>query len=186
MLPLPSSVVHRAQAARLTALCAAFALSGCAAIKQASLRDTEVFYRASTLDVYAPKPATVEIPILNAMPPRSKSIGSFRYTSKKGSQFAMDAAVHNARRVGADAVLVRKLDERTEPFSYYVPPETVSVPRTRPVDDPIWIKGQNGEPGHWEYRRRYETIYVLEQRPGHMVTGTNHWTTIDALMLRQK
>ena len=105
MLPLPSSVIHRAQAARLTALCAAFALSGCAAIKQASLRDTEVFYRASTLDVYAPKPATVEIPILNAMPPRSKSIGSFRYTSKKGSQFAMDAAVYNARRVGADAVI---------------------------------------------------------------------------------
>lgn len=181
LVPLPPP-----KFARSIFLVGALAFGGCAAMKQAHLHDTEVFYRASTMDVYAAKPKESEIPILNVLPARSKVIGHFGFTTPKGSQFAMEAATYNARRVGADAVLIRKLDERSEPYSYFVPPETVSVPHTRAINDPIWIKDQNGQPGHWEYRRRYETFYSMEQRPGHMVSGTNHRTTIDALMLRQK
>ncbi|MEI6715197.1 MAG: hypothetical protein WCO60_15675 [Verrucomicrobiota bacterium] len=161
-------------------------LTSCAALKQTKLKDTEVFYRASTMDSFVPKPNEVPIPTLTTIPARSKVIGHFAYTTPKGSQFAMDAAIYNARRVGADAVVVRKLEEKTTPYSYYVAPETISVPKTRMITQPIWIRDRNGVPGHWEPRQRVETFYVLEQRPGHVVSGTNHRTTIDAVMIRQK
>lgn len=170
----------------LLATLPAFFLSGCSALHQKRLRQTEAFYRASTLESFAPKPPQAQIPVLNSMPARSAVIGTFQYKTTRDTHFAIDAAVHNARKAGADAVVIRKIDERTIPFSYYIPPETVSIPRTRETIRPIWVKGKNGAPGHWEPGRTFETQYFLEHRPGRVVSGMTHETTIDAAMIRQK
>lgn len=196
MIPLACPSHHPTQKARSfhapsspiirlgIALCLLGLLPGCAAIKRAQLQKTELFYRAENLSTYPPKPPGTPIPTLDKQPPRSAILGRFEFSTLKGSAFALEAAQHNARRVGADAIVLRSLHDWIQPYSYYVPPETNSIPRSRWVSVPVWRKGSGNTPGHWETERRLQTDFVFEYRPGHTVSGSHTHSIIDALMIR--
>jgi hypothetical protein len=83
----------------------AAALAGCA-----SLSETTVFYTPVSDRSYPPKDKKEEIPVL-AKPPAwpHRVIGRFAMQSDRGYRFVHRAMLYNARRQGADAVVIRKL-----------------------------------------------------------------------------
>ena len=155
-------------------------------MQRARLRETEVFYRSSSLQTYPPKPDTTPIPVLSKTPSGSTVIGRFQFSTLRGSAFAMEAAKHNARRAGADALVVRDLRDWVQPFSYYQPPDWVYYPRTRIVSAPVWRPGPGGGPGRWEVYQSIDNFPQWNWRPGHWVSGSHTHSIIDAEMLKWK
>ena len=108
----------------ITALVALFLLPGCVSVKS-----TAVFYTPSTNVVYPPKPKDAVIPVMNQPPSRSYAeIGRFSFQSDLGYPFMMRAIQYNARRVGADAVLIKDSRSWTIPYLYSVPPTLGWIP----------------------------------------------------------
>lgn len=105
----------------LVALCL---LPGCVSVKS-----TAVFYTPSTNVVYPPKPKDAVIPVMNQPPSRPYAeIGRFSFQSDLGYPFMMRAIQYNARRVGADAVLIKDSRSWTIPYLYSVPPTLGWIP----------------------------------------------------------
>ena len=126
---------------------AAALLSSCAALHRAALRDTEVYFRSETLTHYPPKPQEFQVPLLDSRPTKSTNIGIFRFTTERGEKFAIESAVHNARKCGADAVHVRKLESWAEPYSRFVPAQTTYAPSSQWASGSVWIPPRPGSPG---------------------------------------
>ncbi|MEY5026919.1 MAG: hypothetical protein RLZZ244_2447 [Verrucomicrobiota bacterium] len=167
---------------------AGLASASCAPLHRARLRQSESFYRSTTAEAFPPRSPETPIPLLDVRPKDSRVIGRFPFSTLRGPQFAIEAAQHNARRVGADSVLVRKLEEKTEAFSYYVPPETIYIPQTHLVPGARWVPGgpPGTGPGYWAPCNRLVTSPFLQYRPGRVVSGTQQRTYLEAEMLRKK
>lgn len=166
------------------ALVAALSLSSCAALHRAALRDTEVYFRSETLKTYPPKPPEFKVPLLDSRPTKSTGIGTFRYTTGRGEKFAIESAVHNARKCGADAVYVRKLESWAEPYSRFVPAQTNYAPSSQWASGSLWIPPRPGAPGHWARQNTLIQGVSVWYTPAHTESGWNHYTHIDAQMLR--
>lgn len=109
---------------RLPVLAALTLLTGCVSVKS-----TEVFYTPSTNVVYPPKPKDAVIPVMSSPPERPHAeIGRFSFQSDLGYPFMMRAIEHNARRAGADAVVIKESKSWTLPFLYTVPPTLNWIP----------------------------------------------------------
>ena len=164
----------------MAALAAMLGFSGCAALERMQMRPTEVYYIASTTERFAPKPPEFAMPVLDRPPPRSRAIGVFQFKTQNGRSFAIRSAVYNARRVGADAVWVRSLQEWKEPYT--VPAHWETHQEIRRERRRIRVKGSNGAPD--QVREEImefpveRTIWVPTQHLFHQ------FTSIDASMLR--
>ena len=163
---------------------AAALLSSCAALHEAALRDTEVYFRSETLTHYPPTPQEFQVPLLDSRPTKSTSIGIFRFTTERGEKFAIESAVHNARKCGADAVHVRKLESWAEPYSRFVPAQTTYAPSSQWASGSVWIPPRPGSPGHWARQNTIIQGVSAWYTPAHTESGWNHYTHIDAQMLR--
>lgn len=136
------------------------ALACCCLLLQAcvSVKSTAVFYVPSTNVVYPPKPKDAVIPVMNQPPSRPHAeIGRFSFQSDLGYPFMMRAIQYNARRVGADAVIIRESRSWTLPYLYTVPPTLNWIPvgggwyggrcggwYGGPVMAPVWYPGYSG------------------------------------------
>jgi hypothetical protein len=99
-------------------------LTGCA-----SVSSTAVFYQPTTANFFPPKPSNAIIPILDTAPSRPfTEIGKFAFQTTLGYPFAINSVLYNARRSGADAVVVKNCRNWTVPYSYVVPPSVGYVP----------------------------------------------------------
>ena len=98
----------------LPVISAILLLTGCA-----SVSSTAVFYQSTTANSYPPKPANAVIPILTAPPSRPHlEIGRFAFQTTFGYTFAVNSALYNARRAGADAVIMKSCKSWSVPCSY--------------------------------------------------------------------
>ena len=99
-------------------------MEGCASVKS-----TAVFYTPATSVMYPPKPRGAVIPILDRPPSRPYAeIGRFSFQTGLGYPFMMRALEYNARRVGADAVILRESKSWVVPHPYAVPPTLGWIP----------------------------------------------------------
>lgn len=72
-----------------------------------SVTSTESFYRPTVMQTFPPKEKDAHIPILGAIPREKHGmIGTMSFSSGKGTDFNNKCLVHNARKNGADAVIV--------------------------------------------------------------------------------
>ena len=112
---------------RILACCSVAAgllLGGCA-----SVRSTAVFYQPTTANKCPPKPKEAVIPVLNAPPSRRyQEIGRFAFQTTLGYPFVMNSLLYNARRAGADAVIVKNCQSWSVPCGYVIPPAVAYVP----------------------------------------------------------
>lgn len=115
------------------------ALSGCA-----SVSSTAQFYLPMTSEVFPPKPRDFQIPILGAPPEQPyKVIGRLAFRSDLGWRFLRESMIYNARRNGADAVILRDATSREQVNYTQVPPSVdwVTVP------GPVVAVNSNGRKG---------------------------------------
>ena len=159
-------------------------LSGCAAIHRAALRETEVYFRSESLATYPPKPPEFVVPVLNSRPPKSTSIGTFRFTTDRGEKFAIESAIHNARKCGADAVYIRKVESWAEPYSRFVPAQTNYAPTSQWVSGSVWVPPHAGAPGRWVRQNTMVQGVSMWYTPAHTESGWYHYSYVDAQMLR--
>ena len=111
----------------------AVACVGCGSVYQ-----TEKYYHPAPGVAYAPKPQGTEIPILHEFPKKPHEvIGTFGFDSSEGVGFVYAALAHNARKAGADAVVITKVEGKTTTrleinpgFTYYRPAVTTSTVQT--------------------------------------------------------
>lgn len=159
-------------------------LGGCAAIERTQMRPTEVHYLANTTELFAPKPAHYDMPVL-AQPPRKGSvIGSFKFTTTQGRAFVMKSALYNGRRVGADAIFVRHIQEWSEPYAYDIPAHWETRWETRHERFPVRIKGPKGTADSFHEQVRPVSVQRMEWVSLQHVSGFYHYTSIDAEMYK--
>jgi len=140
---------------------AALLLGGCA-----SVSSTVVFYQSTTPNYYPPKPSNAVIPILGAPPSRPYyEIGRFAFQTTFGYPFAINSALYNARRAGADAILIKNCQNWSVPYSYVVPPTVGYFPAGG------WYGGCYGWGG-------VPVVY-----PGYAGVSYQNFTGIDARMI---
>jgi hypothetical protein len=95
----------------------------------ASVTETEAFYRPTTLKSFTPKPKNHVIPILGAFPREPHDvIGVMAFTNGRGGDFTNKALQHNARKAGADAVVILRTGSETTQVPYTVPGYTTYQP----------------------------------------------------------
>ena len=152
-------------------------LSGCA-----SVSSTAVFYQPTTANYYPPKPSTVVIPMLNTPPTRPYfEIGRFAFQTTLGYPFAINSVIYNARRAGADAVIIKNCQNWSVPYSYVVPPTVGYVP----VGGGGWYGGRCGWGGGWG-GGYYGGGVVPVVYPGYAGYSFQNFTGIDARMIIYK
>ncbi len=86
-------------------------LAGCAQWSSSSVKDTEYCFVPVGNKTYPCRSwATGErVPVMEAVPKGYRVIGHFRAYAADSSKFLMDAMDYNAKRVGADAIVVQNL-----------------------------------------------------------------------------
>lgn len=153
---------------RILAYCSVAAgllLGGCA-----SVRSTAIFYQPTTANYYPPKPSNAVIPILGAPPARPFcEIGRFAFQTTLGYPFAINSALYNARRAGADAVIMKNCQNWSVPYSYVIPPTYGWVP-----------VGGWGGCGYWG------GVSVPVVYPGYAGVSYQNFTGLDARMIIYK
>ncbi len=159
----------------------ALIIAGCV-----SVRDSEQFYHPITLQTYPPRPDNYPIPIL-AGPPKEKFevIGRMSFSGGRGNQFMMDCLVYNARRVGADAVILASASTTAHPYSYNLPGYTAQQPVTTYTQATRMYYGSGGYAGYGTASGT-STSYVPVYHPGYSGVGTAFRTSVDAFMIRLK
>ena len=152
----------------------AAALAGCA-----SLSETTVFYTPVSDRSYPPKGKNDEIPVL-AKPPDwpHRVIGRFAMQSDRGYRFVHKAMLYNARRQGADAVVVRQVVQDVRQTYNYIPPGWDSVPQS----NVFYQRVQNNQ-GQWVTVPQVYTTYVPVYRPGRTVVSDAEWADVSADMV---
>lgn len=162
----------------------AFALVGCAQLERMEMRPTEAYYLSKTTEQFPRKPREFEMPMLSQPPPRSTTVGVFQFTTNKGRDFAMKSASYNAKRVGADAVWVRRVTEWAEPYAYDIEAHWESRWDTVYHRRTVRTKGKAGSPDQISEETVPVTIQRHEWIPSRHVSGFHHYASIDALMLK--
>jgi hypothetical protein len=150
----------------LLPLAIALLLQGCASVKS-----TEMFYTPKTNVFYAPKGKDFIIPVMNEKPGRPYAeIGRFAFQTDLGYPFLYKALEYNARRVGADAILVKESRSWSIPYWYTVPPSLGWVP----------VGGwYGGGCGGWYGGAAAVPVYY----PGYSGVNYRNFTGIDARMI---
>jgi len=155
-------------------LAACLGFCGCANLEQ-----TTVFYTPISPDYYPPLDKKTPVPVLAQPPPwRSRVIGSFDMESDRGPKFAREALLFNARRQGADAIVMRDLNYDVRRTYNYIPPSWDSVPVTNYYNQ--W--GQNNK-GKWVNQPQSYTTFVPIYRPGGVQVNDVMWTRVRADMV---
>jgi len=155
-------------------LAACLALCGCA-----SLEETAVFYTPSSPDYYPPWPKDTQLPLLGEPPPwRSRVIGTFDMETDRGPKFARKALLFNARRQGADAVVMRHLKYDVRRNYNYIPPRWDNVPVTN-----YWNQWVQNNKGKWVNVPQPYTTFIPIYRPGRVVVDDVLWTHVRADMV---
>lgn len=145
----------------------------------ANLEQTTVFYTPAGADYYAPLPEDAAVPVLAQPPPWSnRLIGRFDMATPHGPKFAREALLFNARRQGADAVVVRDLGYDVRRSYNYVPPSWTSVPVTTYGNQCV----QNKK-GKWVNKTQPYTTFVPIYRPGGVTVNDVMWTHVHADMV---
>lgn len=161
------------QKALLLLLCAV-ALAGCQ-----SLSSTEVFYTPTAGASYQPWPKDAAIPVLSEPPPWAhKTIGRFAMQSPRGYNFIYRALLHNARRNGADAVVLRKLEFDLRRTYNYIPPGWDSIPQTS-----VYYQSVKNCDGQWTTIPQIYTTFIPVFRPPRTVVNDVQWTDVAADMI---
>ena len=163
-----------------------FFMTGCAAMERLSMRPTEPYYLSNTQEQFPPKPREFQVPMLSQSPQQSRPIGIFQFTTRNGRSFAIRAAAYNARRVGADAVWMRNVQEWSEPYAYDIPAHWETKYETVYRKRHVTTKGQPGQPDVVREETYPETIERHIFVPTEHVSGFHHFTSIDAVMYRQR
>jgi len=147
----------------------ALLLSACA-----SVSSTAVFYAPTTSNFYPPKDKNAIIPILNQPPPRPYTeIGRFAFQSSLGYPFVQSALLYNARRAGADAIIIKNFQSWSVPSWYVVPPTYGWIPAGG------WYGGGcRGWGGGW-----YGYGAVPVAYPGYTGVTYQNFTGVDARMV---
>ncbi len=159
-------------------------LGGCAAIERAQMRPTEVHYLANTTERFAPKPTDYDMPIVAQPPRKGRAIGSFKFTTTQGRAFIMKSALYNGRRVGADVIFVRHIQEWSEPYAYDIPAHWETRWQTRHERYLVRIKGPNGTPDSVREEVRPVSVQRMEWVSLQHVSGFHHYASMDAEMYR--
>lgn len=157
---------------------------GCAPFEKAALRRSELYYKAASLETLPPKPETEKILFLDRVPKGSRVLGIFQFSTERGRDFAMRSIEHNARRVGADAVWVRKLGEGQFPLTHQIPAHWEARPFTRFELRRYTAPGGPGRPARVIVDTLPITGYRHEFVPEQRWTSILHYSTVDALMLK--
>jgi len=157
---------------------------GCAPFEKAALRRSELYYKASSLETLPSKPETERILFLDRVPKGSRVLGVFQFSTERGRDFAMRSIEHNARRVGADAVWVRKLGEGQIPQTHQVPAHWEARPFTRFELRRYSVPGGPGRPPRMVVDTLPLTSYRHEFVPEQRWASILHYSTVDALMLK--
>jgi hypothetical protein len=143
------------------------------------LEQTTVFYTPISPDYYPPLDKKTPVPVLAQPPPwRSRVIGNFDMESDRGPKFAREALLFNARRQGADAIVMRDLNYDVRRTYNYIPPSWDSVPVTNYYNQ--W--GQNNK-GKWVNQPQSYTTFVPIYRPGGVQVNDVMWTRVRADMV---
>ena len=158
-------------------LLACLGLCGCANLEQ-----TTVFYTPVSPQYYPPLDKKAFVPIL-AQPPswRSRIIGNFDMETDRGPKFAREALLFNARRQGADAVVMRGLKYDVRRNYNYIPPSWDSVPVTNFYNQ--WVQNNKGK---WVNQPQAYTTFMPIYRPGGVQVNDVMWTHVRADMVVQR
>jgi hypothetical protein len=152
---------------QLLLFAAALLLSGCA-----SVSSTAVFYQPTSATIYPPKGSKAIIPILSAPPSRPfTEIGSFNFQTDLSYAFVQNALLYNARRAGADAIIIKNYKNWTLPYWYTVPPSVNWIP----VGGGYYRGGCGGWYGG--------TAFVPVTYPGYSGVNYRNFTGIEARMI---
>jgi len=149
----------------------------------ASVSSTAVFYQPTTANYYPPKPSNAVIPILNAPPVHPYfEIGRFAFQTTLGYPFAINSVIYNARRAGADAVIVKNCQNWSVPYSYVVPPTVGYIPVGGYSGYGGWYGGRCGGWGGGYYGGGVVPVVY----PGYAGYSYQNFTGIDARMIMYK
>lgn len=156
----------------LLTVCAA--LCGCANLEQ-----TTVYYVPTEARFYPPLAKDAVVPLL-AAPPSWKYhvIGRFDMQTDRGAKFARQALLFNARRQGADAVVMRNLDYDLRRTYNRIPPSWTSVPVTN-----YYYQNVQDKHGRWVSIAQPYTTFIPMYRPGGVVVDDVLWTRVRADMV---
>lgn len=145
----------------------------------ADLEQTAVFYTPAAPDYYPPWPQNAPVPILSQPPPwRNRVIGRFDMETDRGLKFARQALLFNARRQGADAVIMRSLDYDVRRTYNYIPPSWTSVPVTNFYNQ--WVQNNKGQ---WVNVPQAYTTFIPVFRPARVDVDDIMWTHVRADMV---
>lgn len=157
-------------------LCAAV-LAGCQ-----SMSSTEVYYTPTGTVSYVPLPKKAVVPVLSEPPAWShKTIGRFVMESPRGYNFIYRALVHNARKNGADAVVLRKLKFDLRRTYNYIPPGWDSIPQSN-----VYYQSVKNCDGEWTTVPQVYTTFIPVFRPARMLVNDVLWTDVAADMVVHK
>jgi hypothetical protein len=158
----------------VSVLAAVLVLPGCANLEQ-----TVVFYTPVGPEYYPPLDKEAYVPILAQAPPwGSRVIGKFDMQTARGPKFARQALLFNARRQGADAVVMRDLGYDLRRTYNYIPPSWNNVPVTNYYNQ--WVQNKKGK---WVNQPQAYTTFVPVYRPGGVQVNDVMWTHVRAEMV---
>ena len=150
-----------------------------------SMKETEAFYRPTTLQTYPPKPEGTAIPVLGAFPKqKGEIIGRMTFSHGHGADFTNKALQHNARKAGADAVVVLQTGSETSQVPYSVPGYTTYQPVTTNSTFRANAYGTEGYATATGYGT--STTNVPVYHPGFSGVRTVVRESIDACMIKLK
>lgn len=143
------------------------------------LRETEVFYTPSTEKIYPPLAKDAPVPVLTEPPAwPHKQIGRFALQSSRGYKFLYRALLHNARRQGADAVVLRKVVFDQRRTLNYVPPSWRTIPQTN-----VFYQTVKNDKGEWVTVPQAYTVFVPYFVPARTFVNDVQWIDMDAVMV---
>ena len=143
------------------------------------LRETEVFYTPVTDRTFPPRAKSEAVPVVAESPPwKYEVIGRFATVSDRGYPFLYRALLHNARRQGADAVILRKLAFDVRRTYARIPARWEQVPQTS-----YYYETVKDERGQTRTVPRVYTTFVPVFRPAETRVFDVQWTDLVAEMI---
>ncbi len=143
------------------------------------LRETEVFYTPVTDRTFLPRGKSEAVPVLAESPAwKYEVIGRFATVSDRGYPFLYRALLHNARRQGADAVILRKLAFDVRRTYNRIPARWEQVPQTS-----YYYETVKDERGQTRTVPRVYTTFVPIFRPAETQVFDVQWTDLEAEMI---
>lgn len=163
-------------------------LSGCAMVSSSTQ-----FYRPTTTEIFPEKPKDYKVPIL-AAPPKQKYevIGRLSFSAGHGYGYMNKAIEYNARKAGADAVIMLDSSSSAQQYTYTVPGYTTTQPVTTYSSGSAYgTSNYYGSGGYGygsasAYGSSTSTTYVPVYQQGYTGVGTVVRHSIDAAMIVYK